>query len=530
MKRIHEELKEDIMKAIRAFDIVGATLGPRGRNILLDQGFGAPVATKDGVTVAREVELDRKEDPAAYMVSELLKEAASKTNDNVGDGTTTATVLAQALISAGLEVLPEDVHRLREGMEAAKDKVVAALKELATPVEDNLLHVATISANNDPETGKLVAEIVQDVGAEGVVSVEEHPGVGVETEKVEGMQFDRGFLAPYFITHPETMTAEYEEVRVLLSQEPIRNIPEIQPIVKKLIEGGDKRLVIIAPDVTGDALPTLVVNKLKGTFATLAIKAPGFGDNQKDMLADLAAMTGAKLFNKDAGMTFENLTMEDLGTIKKVVTDKDSTLIIGSDSQKQAVEQRVATIKNELENCDSDYLKERLMERIGKLTGGVAVVKVGAKTEAEMKEKRFLIDDALNATKAALRGGTVPGGGTALLTAQRSIENPEDQDASFDAGFKLVMDSLGAPLKRIVKNAGKTEDGLMDKIGEGKVYDAKQDLFLTEEDAKHIIDPVEVTISALENAVSVAGVLLTTSGAISEVPREQTVQAGMPMR
>ncbi len=518
-------------------DAVKATLGPKGKNVVIARGYGAPIVTKDGVTVAKEVELS---DKTEQMGAELVREAASKTNDSVGDGTTTATLLAQELISLGFERIKSsrfevDVHAMRAGMQDYVEQVAKNLDAQAEQIagnRDRIAQVATISANNDEEVGNLLADLMMKVGKDGVVTVEESQGVGIETEHVEGMQFDRGYVSGYMVTNPERMEAVFNDAHLLITDKKISSIQEILPLLEKVAATGRKELVIVAEDVDGEALTTLVINKLRGAFNVLAVKAPGYGDRRKEMLKDIATLTGGKLVSDEIGLKLENAELADLGRASRVAATKDKTTIVGGKGGEADIKARIAEIRNELDAATSDFDKEKLQERLAKLTGGVAVIKVGAATESEMKEKKFLIEDAVNATKAALESGIVAGGGSALLRAKVELGEEKAKDASSVAasrhvGREIVATVLESPMMQIAKNAGKNGLDIVTsvaaKMGSNKRagYDAKSETFVDDMLASGIVDPVKVTRNALQNAVSVAVMFLTTEAVVAELPEKK---------
>ena len=501
---------------------VKVTLGPKGRNVVLDRGYGAPTVTKDGVTVAREVEL---EDKFENLGAELMKEVASKTNDVAGDGTTTATVLAQAMIAEGLRNVTAGTNpqSIRRGIEKGVAVIVKEIKDsIAKPVSGSEIeNVASISAN-DREIGKKIAEAMRQVGENGVITVEESQSFGVEVEVVEGMQFDKGYLSPYMITNSERMVAEYQDAHILITDKKISSVQEILPLLESLAQSGKKEIVILAEDVDGEALATLVVNKIRGTFSALALKAPGFGDRKKAMLEDIAVLTGGKVISEDVGLKLENATVADLGRAHKVISDKENTIIVGGHGSEESIKSRVDQIKNESGLTSSDFEKEKLQERIAKLTGGVGVIKVGAATETEMKEKKHRIEDAVAATKAAKEEGIVPGGGVAFI---RSIKTLDQAGAEGDerVGIDILRRALEAPLRQIASNAGKDGSVIVQEVKKSEHptfgYNAETDVF---EDmvAAGIIDPAKVTRSALQNAASIAVMVLTTEAAITDIPKK----------
>lgn len=507
---------------------VKVTLGPKGRNVALDRGFGAPLVVCDGVTVAKEIEL---KDKFANMGAQLLQEVATKTNDKVGDGTTTAVVLAQAMVDEGLKNVAAgaDPMAIRRGIEKGVEAVVKEIKEkIAKPVQgkEEIEQVATISAN-DPEVGKIIAETMEKVGKDGVITVEEGQSFGIQKEIVEGMQFDRGYISPYMITDTEKMEAVYENPYILITDQKISSIQTILPLLEKMAQSGKKDLVIIADEVEGDALATLVVNKLRGTFNTLAVKAPGFGDRKKEMLKDIAILTGGTVVSEEVGLKLENVQIEDLGQARKVVATKETTTIIEGKGNPEEIQKRIAQIKKELEITESDFDKEKLQERLGKLSGGVAVIKVGAATETEQKERQHRVEDALEATKAAVAEGIVVGGGVAYLSALPALEKVE-VEGDEKIGLNILKQALEEPTRQIAQNAGKdgavVVEEIKRKLEEGKEvnygYNAATDKF---EDlvAAGVIDPAKVTRFALQNAASIAALLLTTEAAISDLPEEK---------
>jgi len=509
-------------------DAVKVTLGPKGRNVVIDRGYGAPVVTKDGVTVAKEIELENK---LENLGADLVKQVASKTNDVAGDGTTTATVLAQALVSEGLRNVTagSNPQALRRGLEKGVALVVEELKKIATPIKgDEIKNVASISAN-DPEIGSMIAEAMEKVGENGVITVEESQTFGIDVEVVEGMQFDKGYVAPHMITSVERMEAAYEDAHILITDKKISSIQDILPLLEKVAQTGRKELVIIAEDVDGDALPTLVVNKLRGTFNALAIKAPGFGDRRKAMLQDLAILTGGKVISEEVGLKLESTELTDLGRATKVIAKKDQTTIIGGLGDKTAISERVATLRRELADTTSDFEKEKLAERIAKLSGGVAVIKVGAATETEMKEKKHRIEDAVSATKAAVEEGIVPGGGVALVRALKAFEGVEFEKEE-QIGLDILRRALEAPMRIIAQNAGKDGSVVVERVKNEKGgfgYNAATDVY---EDlvVSGVIDPAKVTRTALQHAVSSAVMNITTEAAITDIPKKDEGNSAMP--
>ena len=501
---------------------VRVTLGPRGRNVVLDKKFGAPTITNDGVTIAKEIEL---EDPYENMGAQLLKEVATKTQDVAGDGTTTATVLAQSMVHSGLRLVTAGANPmfLKRGMDRAVQAVVAELKKQSKPIKtpEEIANVATISANNDPEIGKLISEAMDKVGKDGVITVEEAKSLDTSLEVVEGLQFDRGYLSPYFVTDPERMEAILEDAYILIHDKKIASIKEVLPILEKVSQVG-KPLLVISEDIEGEALATLVVNKLRGVLNVAAAKAPGFGDRRRAMLEDIAILTGGRLITEEAGLKLENATLSDLGRAKRIVVDKDNTTVIEGAGKKADIKARVDQIRKEIEDSTSDYDKEKLQERLAKLAGGVAVVNVGAATEVELKEKKARVEDALAATKSAVEEGIVPGGGVALLRAQPALAALEAKGDE-KSGIDIVSHSLEAPVKMIASNAGaegsivverlRTQKGAM---GYNAATGQYEDLFQS-----GIVDPTKVTRSALQNAVSIASLVLTTEAVITDIPEEE---------
>jgi chaperonin GroEL len=511
---------------------VKVTLGPKGRNVVIERSYGSPIVTKDGVTVAREIEL---EDKFENIGASIVKEVASKTNDAAGDGTTTATVLAQAIIHNGLKLVAAGVNpiEIRKGIEHRVAEIVKNLKKMSKSIstKEEIAQVGSISAN-DEEIGKIIAEAMDSVGKEGVISVEEGQSFGIEKEVVEGMQFDKGYVSPYMITNSETMKAEMSDPYILLTDKKISSLQEILPLLEKIAQSGKKDLVIIAEDIDGEALATFVVNKLRGTFNVLGIKAPGFGDRRKAMLEDIAVLTGARVISEEVGLKLDKAEIEDLGKARRVVSSKENTTIIDGAGDKKVIEDRIAQIRKEQELSDSDFDKEKLQERLAKLAGGVAVIKVGAATETEMKEKKYRIEDALNATKAAVEEGVVPGGGMALAVACYGVDfagfEKEMKDSSkLSAGEKIINQSILEPIKQIANNAGVDGSLILQRIieenkdsKEVRGYNAANGEFV-EMIKAGIVDPTKVVRSALENAASAAMMFLTTEAVIAEKPAEK---------
>ncbi|WP_336096725.1 chaperonin GroEL [Roseovarius sp. CH_XMU1461] len=510
-------------------DAVKVTLGPKGRNVVLDKSFGAPRITKDGVSVAKEIEL---EDKFENMGAQMVKEVASRTNDEAGDGTTTATVLAQAIVKEGLKQVAAGLNPmdLKRGIDMATSKVVAAIKAAARDVTDSdeVAQVGTISANGEAEIGRQIADAMQKVGNEGVITVEENKGLETETDVVEGMQFDRGYLSPYFVTNADKMTAELEDCMILLHEKKLSSLQPMVPLLEQVIQS-QKPLLIIAEDVEGEALATLVVNKLRGGLKIAAVKAPGFGDRRKAMLQDIAILTGGQVISEDLGMKLESVTMDMLGTAKKIQITKDETTIVDGAGEKAEIEARVAQIRNQIEETTSDYDREKLQERVAKLAGGVAVIRVGGMTEVEVKERKDRVDDALNATRAAVQEGVVVGGGVALVQAGKSLDGLEGANADQNAGIAIVRRAIEAPLRQIAENAG--VDGA---VVAGKVRESSDLSFgfnaQTEEYGDMfkfgVIDPAKVVRTALEDASSVAGLLITTEAMVADKPAKEGAGAG----
>jgi chaperonin GroEL len=521
--KFDEEARRGLEAGVdRLANTVRVTLGPRGRNVVLDKKWGAPTITNDGVTIAKEIEL---EDPWENMGAQLVKEVASKTNDVAGDGTTTATVLAQAMVKAGLQRVAAGSNpmALKRGIEKAVAAAVDSVKSQAREVEgrDQIANVATISANNDPEIGEMVAESMDKVGKDGVITVEESNTFGLELELVEGMQFDKGYISPYFVTDQDRMEAVLEDGYILIAQQKISNVRDMLPVLEKVMQTG-KPLLIIAEDVEGEALATLVVNKIRGTFKAVGVKAPGFGDRRKAMLQDIAVLTGGQVISEEIGLKLESVDLDMLGRARKVVVSKDNTTIVEGVGEADEIRGRIEQIRAEIERTDSDWDKEKLQERLAKLSGGVAVLKVGAATEVELKEKKHRIEDSVSATRAALEEGIVAGGGTTLLRSREAIEAIDFDTDDERAGAGVVLDSLSAPLRWIAQNAGfeggvVAEHVLNEKPGHGlnAATGEYEDLF-----GAGIIDPARVTRAALENAASIAALLLTTEATIADKPEE----------
>ena len=503
-------------------DAVKVTLGPKGRNVVIEKKFGSPTITKDGVTVAKEIELGNKlEDIGAQMV----KEVASKTSDIAGDGTTTATVIAQTLIAEGLKNVTAGANpmSIKRGIEAGRDAVVEALKSQSKDLPDStqIANVATISANDDQEIGEKIAEAMEKVGKDGVITVEESKTAETFLEFVEGMQFDRGYLSPYFVTNPESMETEMEDAYILIHDKKLSNMKDLLPLLEKVVQTG-KQVMIIAEDVEGEALATLVVNKLRGTFKVLAVKAPGFGDRRKAMLEDIAVLTGGTVISEDAGYKLENATLEYLGKAKRIVSDKDNTTIVDGGGKKDAIKARINEIKVQIDKTSSDYDREKLQERLAKLSGGVAVVNVGAATEVEMKEKKARVEDALHATRAAVEEGIIPGGGVALLRAQDALDKLKLKGGQ-SVGVDILHRALEAPIRQICENAGAEPSIVVQNVRDGKGahgFDARDESYVDMFEAG-IIDPTKVARVAVENACSIAGMLLITEAAVTEIPEKE---------
>jgi chaperonin GroEL len=502
-------------------EAVKVTLGPKGRNVVIDKKFGNPTVTKDGVTVAKEIEL---EDPIENMGAQMVKEVATKTSDLAGDGTTTATVLAQAIFREGLKSVTAGSNpmSLKRGIDRAVETVVEELKKISVPTSGNkkdIAQVAAISANNDPEIGKLIADAMEKVGKDGVITVEEAKGLETTLETVEGMQFDRGYLSPYFITDPEKMEAVLEDAYILIYDKKISAMKDLLPVLEKVAQAG-RPLLIIAEDIEGEALATLVVNKLRGTLKVCAVKAPGFGDRRKEMLVDISKLVNApQVISEEMGLKLENATLNDLGQAKRIVVDKDNTTIVGGKGKHDVIQGRIREIKAQIEKSTSDYDKEKLQERLAKLAGGVAVINVGAATETEMKEKKARVEDALHATRAAVEEGIVPGGGVALLWCQKTLDRIKGTDDDEKIGVDIVRRSLEEPMRMIAQNAGAEASIVVGKVKESKDknfgYNAQTDSY---EDlvAAGVIDPTKVTRTALQNAASIAALLLTTECVVVE--------------
>ncbi len=505
-------------------EAVKVTLGPKGRNVVIDKKFGAPTVTKDGVTVAKEVELS---DPLENMGAQMVKEVATKTSDLAGDGTTTATVLAQAIFREGLKNVTAGVNpmALKRGIDKAVAAVVEELKKISVPTagKKEIAQVGSISANNDPEIGNLIAEAMEKVGKDGVITVEEAKGLETTLETVDGMQFDRGYLSPYFVTDPEKMEAALEDALILIHDKKISSMKDLLPILEKVAQLG-RPMLIIAEDIEGEALATLVVNKLRGTLRIAAVKAPGFGDRRKAMLQDIAVLTGGQVISEEVGFKLENAVVTDLGKAKRIVVDKDNTTIIDGGGTEDQIQGRVKEIKSTIDKSTSDYDKEKLQERLAKLAGGVAVINVGAATESEMKEKKARVEDALHATRAAVEEGIVPGGGVALIRAQRALKALKFDDAEEQIGVDIIRRAIEEPIRMIVQNAGGEGSIVVEKVRSNKDdkygYNALTDTYENLVEAG-VIDPTKVTRTALQNAASIAGLLLTTEAIVVEKKEEK---------
>jgi chaperonin GroEL len=528
--RFSEDARSRVLRGVNLLaDAVIVTLGPRGRNVVLEKSWGAPTITKDGVTVAKEIQL---EDKFENMGAQMVKEVASKTSDVAGDGTTTATVLSRAIYSEGLKLVAagHDPMSLKRGIDKAVAKVVDELKSMSKPTRDRdeIAQVGTISANNDKTIGAILAEAMDKVGKEGVITVEEAKGLETTLDLVEGMRFDRGYLSPYFVTDPERMECVYEDAYLLINEKKISSMKDLLPVLENVAKTG-KPLLIIAEEVEGEALATLVVNKLRGTLKVVSVKAPGFGDRRKAMLEDIAILTDGKMIAEELGIKLENVTLKDLGRAKRVIIDKDNTTVVEGAGKKSAIEGRIAQIRAQIEETTSDYDREKLQERLAKLAGGVAVVKVGAATEVEMKEKKARVEDALHATRAAVEEGIVPGGGVALIRASAGLGNlrvSEDEKV----GVRIIQKALEEPLRWIASNAGADGAVVLDKVKSGKgafgfnaAAEEYEDLVKA-----GIVDPTKVVRTALQNAASVAGLLITTEAMIADKPEKKKDAPAMP--
>ncbi len=511
-------------------DAVKVTLGPKGRNVVLERSFGGPLITKDGVTVAKEIEL---KDKFENMGAQMVREVASKTNDNAGDGTTTATVLAQAIVGEGMKYVASGMNPmdLKRGIDKAVDAAIVELKKISKPVTTTkeVAQVGTISANADKEIGDIIAKAMEKVGKEGVITIEDGKSLNNELEIVEGMQFDRGFLSPYFINTPERQTAVLDKPFILLHDKKISNIRELLPVLELVAKAG-RPLLIIAEDVDGEALATLVVNSLRGILKVVAVKAPGFGDRRKAMLEDIAVLTGATVISSDLGLSLDKTTLEQLGSAKRVEVTKENTTVIDGAGNKDTIADRVKSIRQQIETTTSDYDREKLQERVAKLAGGVALVKVGAATEVEMKEKKMRVEDALHATRAAVEEGVVAGGGTALIRTKQAIAGLKGDNDEQNAGIKIVLRAMEEPMRQIVANAGEEPSVIVNAVSQEKGnygYNAQTGAF-GDMIEMGVLDPAKVTRTALQNAASVAGLILTTDCMVGEIPEDKPMPAGMP--
>lgn len=511
-------------------DAVKVTLGPKGRNVVLERSFGGPLVTKDGVTVAKEIEL---KDKFENMGAQMVREVASKTNDNAGDGTTTATVLAQAIVGEGMKYVASGINPmdLKRGIDKAVDAAIVELKKISKPVTTTkeVAQVGTISANADKEIGDIIAKAMEKVGKEGVITIEDGKSLNNELEIVEGMQFDRGFLSPYFINTPERQTAVLDKPFILLHDKKISNIRELLPVLELVAKAG-RPLLIIAEDVDGEALATLVVNSLRGILKVVAVKAPGFGDRRKAMLEDIAVLTGATVISSDLGLSLDKTTLEQLGSAKRVEVTKENTTVIDGAGNKDAIADRVKSIRQQIETTTSDYDREKLQERVAKLAGGVALVKVGAATEMEMKEKKMRVEDALHATRAAVEEGVVAGGGTALIRTKQAIAGLKGDNDEQNAGIKIVLRAMEEPMRQIVANAGEEPSVIVNAVSQEKGnygYNAQTGAF-GDMIGMGVLDPAKVTRTALQNAASIAGLILTTDCMVGEIPEDKPMPAGMP--
>ena len=526
-----EESRQAILRGVNQLaDAVKITLGPKGRNVVIDKKFGSPTITKDGVTVAKEIEL---KDPLENMDAQMVREVASKTSDVAGDGTTTATVLAQAIFREGVKTVAAGANpmALKRGIEKAVERAVESIKNMSKPVKgDMIAQVGTVSANGDLTIGNIIAEAMKKVGKDGVITVEESKSLETSLEVVEGMQFDRGYLSPYFVTDPERMEVVLENALILLHEKKVSSMKDLLPLLEQVAKMG-KPLLIIAEDVEGEALATLVVNKLRGTLQVAAVKAPGFGDRRKAMLEDIGILTGGRLISEDLGIKLENVKLEDLGRAKKITVDKDNTTIVEGSGKQTEIQGRVATIRRQTEETTSDYDREKLQERLAKLVGGVAVIKVGAATETELKEKKARVEDAMHATRAAVEEGIVPGGGVTLVRAARALDGLKLQDEDEQIGVNIVKRALEEPLRQIAQNAGREGAVIVERVknekGENFGFNAETEEY---EDLVRagVIDPAKVARTALQNAASIASLMLTTEALVSELPEDRKAPAGPP--
>jgi chaperonin GroEL len=530
--RFSTDARDRMLRGVEILaNAVKVTLGPKGRNVVLDKSYGAPRITKDGVTVAKEIEL---EDKFENMGAQMVREVAQKTNDQAGDGTTTATVLAYAIVKEGAKAVAAGMNPmdLKRGIDIAVKAVIEDIKKRAKKVgsSSEVAQVGTISSNGDTQVGKMIADAMQKVGNEGVITVEEAKSLDTEVEIVEGMQFDRGYLSPYFITNAEKMIAELEDAYILLHEKKLAQLQAMLPVLEAVVQAG-KPLLIIAEDIEGEALATLVVNKLRGGLKVAAVKAPGFGDRRKAMLEDIAILTGGQLIAEDLGIKLESVTPAMLGRAKKVVIEKEKTTIIDGAGKKKDIEARVSQIKQQIEETTSDYDREKLQERLAKLAGGVAVIRVGGATEIEVKEKKDRVEDALNATRAAVEEGIVPGGGVALLRAKKAVGKLRNDNADIQAGINIVLKAVEQPLRQIAENAGMEGSVVVNKILEEKSetfgFDAQSENYVDMVD-KGIVDPAKVVRAALQDAASVAGLLVTTEAMVAEMPKDKPAMPAMP--
>ncbi len=526
-----QRVREALLKGVNTLaDAVRVTLGPKGRNVILEKSFGSPNVTKDGVTVAKEIEL---EDRFENMGAQMVKEVASKTSDVAGDGTTTATVLAQSIYREGAKLVAagHNPMELKRGIDKAVEVIIAELKKISKPTKDQkeIAQVGTISANNDETIGNIIAEAMAKVGKEGVITVEEAKSMETTLEIVEGMQFDKGYISPYFVTNPEKMEAVLDEPLILINEKKVGSMKDLLPILEQVAKMG-RTLLIISEDVEGEALATLVVNKLRGTLKIAAVKAPGFGDRRKAMLEDIAILTGGQMISEELGIKLESISVKDLGSAKRVVIDKDNTTIVDGSGDKKEIEARVRQIRTQIDETTSDYDREKLQERLAKLVGGVAVINVGAATESEMKEKKARVEDALNATKAAVEEGIIPGGGVAFIRCLPALE-ALNLEGERQFGVKIVKKALEDPMRWISQNAGHDGSIIIEKVKNGKDgfgFDAAREVFVDDMQEAGIIDPTKVARTALQNAASVAALLLTTDCMIAEKPKDKGGMGGMP--
>ena len=526
-----QAVRESLLRGVNALaDAVRVTLGPKGRNVILEKSFGSPTVTKDGVTVAKEIELEDKFD---NMGAQMVKEVASKTSDVAGDGTTTATVLAQAIYREGAKLVAagHNPMELKRGIEKAVAMIIEELKKMSKPTQDQkeIAQVGTISANNDEEIGKIIAEAMGKVGKEGVITVEEAKGMETTLEIVEGMQFDKGYISPYFVTNPEKMETVMEDPAILINEKKISSMKDLLPVLEQVAKMG-KSLLIISEDIEGEALATLVVNKLRGTLKVAAVKAPGFGDRRKAMLEDIAILTGGQMISEELGIKLESISLKDLGSAKRIVIDKDNTTIVDGAGDRKEIEGRVKQIRTQIDETTSDYDREKLQERLAKLVGGVAVINVGAATETEMKEKKARVEDALHATKAAAEEGIISGGGVAFIRCIPKLEKFKVEGEQ-EFGVKIVKKALEEPLRWIANNAGFDGSIVIEKVKNGKAnfgFDAAKEVYVDDMMGVGIIDPTKVARTALQNAASVASLLLTTDAMIAEKPKEKGQMPMMP--